>query len=46
MKITDYISYTIDRFPKGYVFTYADFPAEVNQKASSHQSTQPNGGCR
>ena len=32
MKITDYISYTIDRFPKGYVFTYADFPAEVNQK--------------
>ena len=32
MKITDYISYTIDRLPKGYVFTYADFPAEVNQK--------------
>ena len=32
MKITDYISYTIDRFPKGFVFTYADFPAEVNQK--------------
>ena len=32
MKITDYISYTIDRFPKGYVFTYADIPAEVNQK--------------
>lgn len=32
MKITDYISYTIDRFPKGYVFTYADFPVEVNQK--------------
>ena len=32
MKITDYISYTIDRFPKGFVFTYADFPIEVNQK--------------
>ena len=32
MKITDYISYTIDRLPKGYVFTYADFPVEVNQK--------------
>lgn len=32
MKITDYISFTIDRFPKGYVFTYADFPAEVNRK--------------
>ncbi|MFA5752927.1 MAG: DUF6088 family protein, partial [Bacteroidales bacterium] len=32
MKITDYISFTIDRFPKGYVFTYADFSAEVNQK--------------
>ncbi len=32
MKITDYISFKIDRFPKGYVFTYADFTAEVNQK--------------
>ena len=32
MKITDYISYTIDRFPRGYVFTSSDFPAEVNQK--------------
>ena len=32
MKITDYISFTIDRFPKGYVFTYTDFPAEVNRK--------------
>ena len=32
MKITDYISYTIDRFPKGYVFTSSDFTAEVNQK--------------
>lgn len=32
MKITDYISYTVDRFPKGFVFTYTDFPAEVNQK--------------
>ena len=32
MKITDYISYTIDRFPKGYIFTYADFSTEVDQK--------------
>lgn len=32
MKITDYISFTIDRFSKGYVFTYADFTAEVNQR--------------
>jgi hypothetical protein len=32
MKITDYISFTVDRFPKGYVFTYADFTTEVNQK--------------
>jgi hypothetical protein len=32
MKITDYISFTIDRLPKGYVFTYADFITEVNQK--------------
>ena len=32
MKITDYISLTIDRLPKGYVFTYSDFTAEVTQK--------------
>ncbi len=32
MKITDYISFTIDRLPKGYVFTYADFITEVNKK--------------
>lgn len=32
MKITDYIIFTIDRFPKGYMFTYAYFPAEVSQK--------------
>ena len=32
MNITDYISYTIDRLPKGYVFTYADFTTEVDQK--------------
>lgn len=32
MKITDYISYTIDRLPKGYIFTYADFSTEVDQK--------------
>ena len=32
MKTTEYISFTIDRFPKGYIFTYADFTTEVNQK--------------
>lgn len=32
MKITDNIANTIDRFPKGYVFTYSDFIEEVNQK--------------
>lgn len=32
MKVTDYIVYTIDRLPKGYVFTYADFITEVNKK--------------
>jgi len=32
MKTTDYIAVTIDRLPKGYVFTYADFTTEVNKK--------------
>ena len=32
MKTTDYIAYIIDRFPKGFVFTYADFNREVSQK--------------
>ena len=32
MKISEYISSTIDRLPKGYVFTYSDFTTEVNQK--------------
>jgi hypothetical protein len=32
MKTTDFIIYTIDRFPKGYVFTYLDFITEVNKK--------------
>jgi hypothetical protein len=32
MKTTEYIAYTIDRLPKGYVFTYLDFTKEVNQK--------------
>jgi len=29
MKITEYIAFTIDRLPKGYVFTYADFTTAV-----------------
>ena len=32
MKITEYIAFTIDRLPKGYVFTYANFITEVNRK--------------
>ena len=32
MKTTDYIKVTIDKLPKGYVFTYSDFTTEVNKK--------------
>lgn len=32
MKISEYIASTIDRFPKGYVFTYTDFDTEANKK--------------
>ena len=32
MNVTDYISGKIERLPKGYVFTYADFITEVNKK--------------
>jgi hypothetical protein len=32
MKTSEYISFTIDRFPKGYVFTYSDLTTEVNKK--------------
>jgi len=32
MKTSEYISFTIDRLPKGYVFTYADFVTKVNKK--------------
>lgn len=32
MKITKYISYSIDRLPKGYIFTYDDFMSEVKNK--------------
>lgn len=32
MKTSEYISFTIDRLPKGYAFTYAEFITEVNQK--------------
>jgi len=32
MKISEYIAATIDRLPKGYVFTYSDFDAEANKK--------------
>jgi hypothetical protein len=32
MKVSEYIASSIDRLPKGYVFTYADFYTEVNKK--------------
>lgn len=32
MKVSDYIAFSIDRLPKGYVFTYSDFTSEVNKK--------------
>jgi hypothetical protein len=32
MKTIDYIRVTIDKLPKGYVFTYGDFTTEVNKK--------------
>ena len=32
MKATEYIKNSIDRFPKGYVFTYSDFIAMVENK--------------
>ena len=32
MKTTEYIENSIDRFPKGYVFTYSDFIERVENK--------------
>jgi hypothetical protein len=32
MKTVEYIAFTIDRLPKGYVFTYSDFVTKVNRK--------------
>jgi len=32
MKTSEYIEFTINRLPKGYVFTYNDFLTEVNRK--------------
>jgi hypothetical protein len=32
MNVTDYITGKIERLPKGYVFTYADFMTDVNKK--------------
>ena len=32
MKTSEYIVFSIDRLPKGYVFTYVDFVTEVNQR--------------
>lgn len=32
MKTTEYISFKIDRLPKGYIFTYSDLFSEVSKK--------------
>jgi hypothetical protein len=32
LKIAEYIRFKIEKLPKGYVFTYADFLSEVNNK--------------
>jgi hypothetical protein len=32
LQTSDYIAFTIDRLPNGYVFTYADFITEVSSK--------------
>jgi hypothetical protein len=34
MKVSDYVSNTINRLPKGYVFTYLDFVSEVNTEGA------------
>ena len=35
MKSTDYIRNKINKFPKGYIFTYKDFIADVEQKEAA-----------
>jgi hypothetical protein len=32
MKTSEYIAFTVDRLPKGYIFTYNDFTTNVNKK--------------
>ena len=32
MKASEYLSFTIDRLPKGYIFTYSDFDTEQNSE--------------
>lgn len=32
MKVSEYVAFTINRYPRGYVFTYADFADEVTQE--------------
>lgn len=38
MKITEYITNSIDRLPKGYVFTYADFMSKVKNIEAKRKS--------
>lgn len=32
MKPAEYVTFTVNRYPRGYIFTYTDFSAEVDQK--------------
>jgi len=35
MQVSQYVQFTIDRFPIGYVFTYEDFNVEVNKREAT-----------
>jgi len=48
MKASEYLSFTIDRLPKGYIFTYSDFDTEQNSeeaiiKLDIPEHTAPHG---
>ena len=41
MKVTHYISNTVDRLPRGHVFTYEDFTKEVKSKEAIIKALNP-----
>ena len=41
MKVPDYIAFSINRFSKGYIFTYSDFTTEVNKKEAIIKALNP-----